>query len=61
MMNERIRERRQWQSQESELAHGYSDPRDWGRELGRECMIEVLTEHPEMQQAIVQAKRSAQP
>ena len=32
----------------------------WGQELGRECMMEVLEEHPEMQQAIVQAKRSAQ-
>jgi hypothetical protein len=41
---------------ESQAAGG-----QWGRELGRECMMEVLEEHPEMQQAIVQAKRSAQP
>jgi hypothetical protein len=41
---------------ESQAAGG-----DWGKELGRECMMEVLEEHPEMQQAIMQAKRSAQP
>lgn len=31
----------------------------WGQELGRECMMEVLAEHPEMQKAIVQAKGTA--
>jgi len=41
---------------ESQAAGG-----QWGKELGRECMMEVLEEHPEMQQAILQAKRSAQP
>lgn len=33
----------------------------WGQELGRECMMEVLQEHPEMQQAIMQAKRTDKP
>lgn len=41
---------------ESQAAGG-----QWGQQLGRECMIEVLEEHPEMQQAMAQAKRSAQP
>lgn len=41
---------------ESQAAGG-----EWGRELGRECMMEVLEEHPEMQQAIMQAKHSPQP
>ena len=41
---------------ESQAAGG-----QWGQELGRECMMEILEEHPEMQQAIAQAKRSAQP
>lgn len=41
---------------ESQAAGG-----EWGQQLGRECMMEVLQEHPEMQQAIAQAKRSAQP
>ena len=41
---------------ESQTAGG-----QWGQELGRQCMREVLEEHPDMQQAIMQAKRSAQP
>jgi hypothetical protein len=41
---------------ESQAAGG-----QWGQELGRECMIEVLQEHPEMQQAMMQAKRSDKP
>jgi|SRR5215469_257743 len=41
---------------ESQAAGG-----QWGQELGRQCMREVLEEHPDMQQAIMQAKRSAQP
>jgi|SRR5215472_10498125 len=41
---------------ESQAAGG-----QWGEELGRECMIEVLKEHPEMQQALLAAKRNAQP
>ena len=28
----------------------------WGEQMGRECMIEVLSEHPEMQAAMQQAK-----
>jgi hypothetical protein len=36
---------------ESQAAGG-----QWGQELGRECMMEVLQEHPEMQRAIVDAK-----
>jgi len=30
----------------------------WGEELGRECMLEVLVEHPELRQAMQDAKRS---
>jgi hypothetical protein len=41
---------------ESQAAGG-----QWGEELGRECMIEVLKEHPEMQQALLEAKHNAQP
>jgi hypothetical protein len=43
------------------LAESQAADEHWGQELGRECMIEVLEEHPEMQQAMQQAKRSPQP
>lgn len=33
----------------------------WGGELGRECMMEVLAEHPELQRAMLEAKKNAQP
>jgi hypothetical protein len=32
----------------------------WGEQIGRESMMEVLTEHPELQKAMVDAKSSAQ-
>jgi len=35
--------------------------RAWGESLGRESMREVLTEHPEFQKAIEDAKRNAKP
>jgi len=34
--------------------------RTWGESLGRESMMEVLTEHPELQQQIVDAQKAAQ-
>jgi uncharacterized protein len=30
----------------------------WGQELGRQCMMEVLAEHPELQKALEQAKNN---
>ena len=33
----------------------------WGQDLGRQCMIEVLAEHPEMRAAIEQAKVNTKP
>ena len=33
----------------------------WGEELGRQSMMEVLEEHPEMQKAIEDAKKNAGP
>ena len=33
----------------------------WGEQLGRQCMMEVLAEHPEMQKAIEEAKANSQP
>ena len=32
----------------------------WGRELGRQCMEEVLAENPDMQKAMEQARQNAQ-
>ena len=32
----------------------------WGRELGRESMVEVLGEHPDLEKALEQATRNAQ-
>ena len=32
----------------------------WGEQIGRESMIEVLTEHPELQKAMEEAKNNAQ-
>lgn len=32
----------------------------WGEQLGRQCMIEVLAEHPEFKQAIQDSKKSTQ-
>lgn len=34
--------------------------REWGQQLGRESMQEVLTEHPELLEAIQAAKKAAQ-
>lgn len=31
----------------------------WGQEIGRECMIEVLAEHPELQKQMEEAKKNA--
>ena len=33
----------------------------WGQQLGRDSMIEVLTEHPELRKALEQAKANTQP
>ena len=33
----------------------------WGQQIGRESMMEVLAEHPELQKAMEQAKNNAQP
>jgi hypothetical protein len=33
----------------------------WGEQIGRESMMEVLAEHPELQKAMAEAKSSAQP
>lgn len=33
----------------------------WGQQLGRQCMIEVLSEHPELQKAMLEAQKSAAP
>jgi hypothetical protein len=42
---------------ESQAAGG-----QWGQQLGRDCMIEVLEEHPELRKAMEEAKnRGAQP
>lgn len=41
---------------ESQVAGG-----KWGEELGRQSMMEVLSEHPEMQKAIEDAKKNAGP
>ena len=34
--------------------------RKWGEELGKQCMIEVLSEHPELEDALNAAAQSAQ-
>lgn len=31
----------------------------WGQELGRQCMMEVMAEHPELQKQIEEAKKNA--
>jgi hypothetical protein len=33
----------------------------WGEKLGRECMMEVLAEHPELEKAMVAAQKSGTP
>lgn len=33
----------------------------WGQQLGRQCMMEVLAEHPELQKAIQEAQKNAAP
>ena len=33
----------------------------WGQDLGRQCMLEVLTEHPDLAKALEEAKNSPQP
>ena len=35
--------------------------RKWGEEIGRESMAEVLSEHPELQKAMEEAKKASQP
>jgi hypothetical protein len=35
--------------------------RAWGEKLGRDSMVEVLTEHPELAEAMEAAKKAAQP
>ena len=37
------------------------ESREWGEKLGRDCMMEVLSEHPELEKAIEAAQRAAQP
>ncbi len=32
----------------------------WGEQLGRESMMEVLNEHPELKKALEQGQKSAQ-
>jgi hypothetical protein len=34
---------------------------DWGEDLGRQCMLEVLVEHPDLAKALDQAKKAQQP
>jgi hypothetical protein len=38
------------------LAESQAAGRTWGEQMGRQCMIEVLSEHPDLQKAIEQAK-----
>jgi hypothetical protein len=33
----------------------------WGRDLGRQCLLEVLAEHPELAKALEEAKNNTQP
>jgi uncharacterized protein len=33
----------------------------WGGDLGRQCMLEVLAEHPELQRALLEAKKNGPP
>jgi hypothetical protein len=33
----------------------------WGQEIGRESMVEVLSEHPNLQQALQNSNKSALP
>lgn len=33
----------------------------WGQQLGRECMMEVLSEHPDLQKAMQEAQKNAAP
>jgi hypothetical protein len=35
--------------------------RKWGERIGRESMIEVLQEHPDLQQALQASQKSALP
>lgn len=35
--------------------------RKWGEGLGRDSMVEVLTEHPDLEKAMNDAKKTAQP
>lgn len=42
------------------MAESQAAGQAWGQQLGRECMIEVLTEHPELQTAMQQAKANPQ-
>ena len=39
----------------------YEDGRKWGEQIGHESMQEVLTEHPDLQKAMEDASKSAQP
>lgn len=33
----------------------------WGQEMGRQCMLEVLSEHPELAQALASAGKASRP
>jgi uncharacterized protein len=43
------------------IAEAQEVGRKWGEGLGRQSMIEVLTEHPELQKALENAKKPADP
>jgi uncharacterized protein len=44
------------------LAHELQDEgRKWGEGIGRESMLEVFSEHPELKKALEDAQRNAQP
>jgi hypothetical protein len=43
------------------LAESQAAGGQWGQQLGRQCMMEVLAEHPELEQAVAQAKRNEKP
>lgn len=42
------------------LAESQEKGRKWGEDLGRQCMIEVITEHPEFERQIEEAQKAAQ-
>jgi len=42
------------------LAELQASGRKWGETIGRQCMIEVISEHPEFEKQIAEAQRTAQ-